>query len=176
MLKYLRNQATSYGDAERWELDLMLIDYNQPGRNVYEVTEEFSVHDGRYGNREDVVFLINGIPVLVIECKNANCTSESENMMPLTATPIIRHGCMMLAGSCHFLWKHTPGASQAPAGKVEWRPEVNEAEEDCLGGRGHFERKENGRKEYRGEDMMLKMHFVLILSLSPIFLSSRFCR
>src|ERR1700704_4563049 len=26
---------------------------------------------GRYGTREDVVFLINGIPVLVIECKNA---------------------------------------------------------------------------------------------------------
>ena len=41
-------------------------------RNVYEVTEEFYVHNGRYGTREDVVFLINGIPVLVIECKNAS--------------------------------------------------------------------------------------------------------
>jgi type I restriction enzyme R subunit len=38
---------------------------------VYEVTEEFYVHNGSYGTREDVVFLINGIPVLVIECKNA---------------------------------------------------------------------------------------------------------
>jgi hypothetical protein len=38
---------------------------------VYEVTEEFYVHNGRYGTREDIVFLINGIPVLVIECKNA---------------------------------------------------------------------------------------------------------
>ena len=35
------------------------------------MTEEFYVHNGRYGTREDVVFLINGIPVLVIECKNA---------------------------------------------------------------------------------------------------------
>jgi type I restriction enzyme, R subunit len=41
-------------------------------RNVYEVTEEFYVHNGRYGTREDVVFSINGIPVLVIECKNAS--------------------------------------------------------------------------------------------------------
>jgi type I restriction enzyme, R subunit len=40
-------------------------------RNVYEVTEEFYVYNGHYGTREDVVFLINGIPVLVIECKNA---------------------------------------------------------------------------------------------------------
>ena len=35
------------------------------------MTEEFYVHNGHYGTREDVVFLINGIPVLVIECKNA---------------------------------------------------------------------------------------------------------
>src|SRR6184192_3068278 len=27
--------------------------------------------NGRHGTREDIVFLINGIPVLVIECKNA---------------------------------------------------------------------------------------------------------
>ena len=39
---------------------------------MYEVTEEFYVHNGRHGTREDVVFLINGIPVLVIECKNAS--------------------------------------------------------------------------------------------------------
>ena len=56
---------------------MTLIDYGdltrprEQWRNVYEVTEEFYVHNGRYGTREDVVFLINGIPVLVIECKNA---------------------------------------------------------------------------------------------------------
>jgi hypothetical protein len=45
----------------------------RPGsNNVYEVTEEWAFHNGHYGTREDVVFLINGIPVLVIECKNAN--------------------------------------------------------------------------------------------------------
>ena len=36
------------------------------------MTEEFYFHNGHYGTREDVVFLINGIPVLVIECKNAS--------------------------------------------------------------------------------------------------------
>lgn len=33
--------------------------------HVYEVTEEFYVHNGRHGTREDVVFLINGIPVRI---------------------------------------------------------------------------------------------------------------
>jgi len=30
------------------------------------------VHNCHFGTREDVVFLVNGIPVLVIECKNAH--------------------------------------------------------------------------------------------------------
>ncbi len=49
----------------------MLINYEEPGKIVYEVTEEYYLFNGQNANREDVVFLINGIPVLVIECKNA---------------------------------------------------------------------------------------------------------
>jgi type I restriction enzyme R subunit len=77
-LAYLRNQGKYFSSAENRELDLQVIDYSDMGRprgqwrNVYEVTEEFYYHNGRYGTREDVVFLINGVPVLVIECKNAN--------------------------------------------------------------------------------------------------------
>jgi type I restriction enzyme R subunit len=76
-LTYLRNQRKFYDAEERRELDLNVIEYDdavrprEKRRNMYEVTEEFYVHNGRYGTREDVVFLINGIPVLVIECKNA---------------------------------------------------------------------------------------------------------
>ena len=67
----LRNRGKFFDREEQRELDLILIDYNEPARNVYEVTEEWAFHNGHYGTREDVVFLINGIPVLVIECKNA---------------------------------------------------------------------------------------------------------
>src|SRR5438445_7389273 len=70
-LAYLRNTKTFYDKAEGRELNLVLIDYENPEKNVFEVTEEFSCHNGKHGTREDVVFLINGIPVLVIECKNA---------------------------------------------------------------------------------------------------------
>ena len=67
----LRNRGKFLDHEENRERDLILIDYNDPTRNVYEVTEEWAFHNGRYSTREDVVFLINGIPVLVIECKNA---------------------------------------------------------------------------------------------------------
>jgi len=71
LLQYLRNARTFYDHEQGRELNLVLIDYEHPENNVFEVTEEFVCHNGRYGTREDVVFLINGIPVLVIECKNA---------------------------------------------------------------------------------------------------------
>jgi len=71
-LNYLRNTGKFFCAEETRELDLKLIDFDAPSNNVLEVTEEFYIHNGHYGNREDVVFLINGIPVLVIECKNAN--------------------------------------------------------------------------------------------------------
>lgn len=77
-LNALRNQHKFFCSEENRELDLTLIDYDdveravEKRRNVYEVTEEFYMHNGKHGTREDVVFLINGIPVLVIECKNAS--------------------------------------------------------------------------------------------------------
>ncbi len=71
-VEHLRNRGKFFDHKEKRELDLVLIDYNDPANNVYEVTEEWAFHNGHYGTREDVVFLINGIPVLVIECKNAN--------------------------------------------------------------------------------------------------------
>jgi len=71
-VEHLRNRGKFFDHEEKRERDLILIDYDDPTRNVYEVTEEWAFHNGHYGTREDVVFLINGIPVLVVECKNAN--------------------------------------------------------------------------------------------------------
>ncbi len=70
-LQYLRNQGKFFDHEEDRECDLVLIDYATPVNNVYEVTEEWTTHNGHHATRQDVVFLINGIPVLVVECKNA---------------------------------------------------------------------------------------------------------
>jgi type I restriction enzyme R subunit len=77
-LQYLRNQGKFFDHEEDRERDLVLIAYNEDftlprnkWRNEYEVTEEWVTHNGHHSTRQDVVFLINGIPVLVVECKNA---------------------------------------------------------------------------------------------------------
>ncbi len=69
---YLRNRGKFFDQENNRERDLILIDYDDPTRNIFEVTEEWAFHNGHHGTREDVAFLINGIPVLVIECKNAD--------------------------------------------------------------------------------------------------------
>jgi type I restriction enzyme, R subunit len=40
------------------------------------VTDEFSYSNGRYTNREDLVFLINGFPIIDVECKNLTKSNE----------------------------------------------------------------------------------------------------
>ena len=70
-LHYLQGEKTFFSQEENREFNLILIDYDNPANNIFEVTEEYYLFNGQYANREDVVFLINGIPVVVIECKNA---------------------------------------------------------------------------------------------------------
>ncbi len=71
MLLYLRNQKNWFNAARNKEDSLVLVDYEHPENNAYHVTEEYWYNNGRFANRADIVFLINGIPVLIIECKNA---------------------------------------------------------------------------------------------------------
>jgi type I restriction enzyme R subunit len=67
-LTALRNQHKFFSAEDNRELDITLIDYDDVSRsqsdwrNVYEVTEEFYFHNGHYGTREDIVFLIKRHP------------------------------------------------------------------------------------------------------------------
>ncbi|NLN96175.1 MAG: HsdR family type I site-specific deoxyribonuclease [Bacteroidales bacterium] len=70
-LQYLQGEKTFFSKEENREFNLILIDYDHPENNIFEITEEYYFYNGQKAIREDVVFLINGIPVLVIECKNA---------------------------------------------------------------------------------------------------------
>jgi type I restriction enzyme R subunit len=70
-LQYLRGEKTFFCSEDNREYNLKLIDFDDHTNNIYHVSEEYYFNNGRYGNREDIVFFINGIPVIVIECKNA---------------------------------------------------------------------------------------------------------
>ena len=70
-LEYIRGEKTFFCAEDNREYNLKLIDFDDYSNNVYHITEECYFNNGRYANREDIVFFINGIPVIVIECKNA---------------------------------------------------------------------------------------------------------
>lgn len=66
----LRGQSTAYDEKEARERNVKVVDFEHPENNVFEVTSEFSFSNSRFTNRQDIVFLINGIPVIDLECKN----------------------------------------------------------------------------------------------------------
>lgn len=69
--------------------DLHFIDFEHPENNIWQVTEEFSVEriNGQYV-RPDIVLMVNGIPLVVIECKKSSVDviegikQNVRNMMP----------------------------------------------------------------------------------------------
>ncbi len=69
--EYLKGLKTVFIEAEKRERNLRLLDFDNPQRNAFHVTDEFSFTNGVHTIRADVVFLINGIPVIIIETKAA---------------------------------------------------------------------------------------------------------
>lgn len=50
---------------------MVLIDFGGPAENIFQVTDEWEYTNGKYTNRADVVFVINGLPVALVETKSA---------------------------------------------------------------------------------------------------------
>jgi type I restriction enzyme R subunit len=69
--EYLKGLKTVFVQAERRERNLRLLDPQQVKANTFHVTDEFRFHSGPNKIRADVVFLVNGIPVILIETKSA---------------------------------------------------------------------------------------------------------
>lgn len=67
-------------DGDKKSFTLQYIDWEHPERNVFHVTEEFEVM--RTGSREhlrpDIVLFVNGIPLVVIECKRPDMKDPLE--------------------------------------------------------------------------------------------------
>jgi len=70
--EYLRGARTIFVPAEKRERNVRFIDTENIGNNTFQVTDEYSFTNGTRTIREDVVFLINGIPVFFVETKAAH--------------------------------------------------------------------------------------------------------
>jgi type I restriction enzyme R subunit len=58
-------------EGNRRSFTMNYIDWAHPENNVYHVTDEFSVQRRAHNDtrRPDIVLFVNGIPLVVIECK-----------------------------------------------------------------------------------------------------------
>jgi type I restriction enzyme R subunit len=71
VLGWLRGEKQWYDEGEKRHRPVQLIDFDRPGENVFLVTWEWKLKPpARKGNRADVMFVINGVPVCIVEHKN----------------------------------------------------------------------------------------------------------
>ena len=71
MLVWLRGERQWYDEAEERHRRVRLIDYDDPSANTLHVTWEWRLKPpARKGNRADVMFVVNGVPVAIVEHKN----------------------------------------------------------------------------------------------------------
>ncbi len=71
MLAWLHGERQWYDEAEKRHRRVRLVDFEMPDANVYHVTWEWKLKPpARKGNRADVMFVINGVPVAIVEHKN----------------------------------------------------------------------------------------------------------
>lgn len=69
--EYLKGLKTVFVETERREKNLRLLDPENPEKNTFHITKEFRFRSGPYRIRPDIVLLVNGIPVIVVEAKAA---------------------------------------------------------------------------------------------------------
>ena len=71
-LSWLRGEQSIFVPAEDRYRNVTLIDYDTPDNNLFHVTDEWWQRSTVHRNRADVVFLINGIPVAIVETKSVD--------------------------------------------------------------------------------------------------------
>ena len=94
-------------DGDKKSYTMRFIDWENPERNVFHVTEEFAVT--RSGSSEtyrpDIVLFVNGIPLVVIECKRPDVKGAEEqaisqhlrNQKDDGIRSLYKYSCLLLA-------------------------------------------------------------------------------
>jgi type I restriction enzyme R subunit len=70
--EYLKGLKPVFVEAERQERNIRLLDSSNVGKNKFHVTDEFTFSNGTPPDiRTDIMFFINGVPIIVKETKAA---------------------------------------------------------------------------------------------------------
>lgn len=71
VLAWLRGEKSWYDEDEKRHRHVTLIHFEKPSDNTFYVTWEWTLKPpARKGNRADVMFVVNGVPVCIVEHKN----------------------------------------------------------------------------------------------------------
>jgi len=81
ILSWLRGEQAIYDENEKRRRNITVIDFDDVKRNVFQVTDEWQYTNGMETNRADIMFLINGIPVAIVETKSAKKTNGMEDAL-----------------------------------------------------------------------------------------------
>jgi len=117
------------GDAPfRQSFDLHYIDFDAPENNIWQITEEFVVErsNGEYV-RPDIVVMLNGLPVVVIECKSSivdvmsGVKQQCRNMRPEYIQQLFKFTQIVMAANPNKVLYGTAGTEKDYF--VEWKVE-----------------------------------------------------
>ena len=81
ILAWLRGERSVYVESEKLTRNITLINFKDATKNAFHVTEEWQYTNGSHTNRADDVFLINGIPIALVECKSAKKHNAMEEAL-----------------------------------------------------------------------------------------------
>lgn len=71
VLRWIRGEHMWHDENEQRSRPVQVVDFVTPANNVMHVTWEWKIEPvARKGNRADVMFLVNGLPVTIVEHKN----------------------------------------------------------------------------------------------------------
>ncbi|MDE0316676.1 MAG: HsdR family type I site-specific deoxyribonuclease [Candidatus Poribacteria bacterium] len=71
-LAWMRGEKSTFIVSENRERNVTLIDFENLDNNLFHVTDEWEQQSTVHRNRADVVFLVNGVPVAIVETKSVN--------------------------------------------------------------------------------------------------------
>lgn len=146
-------------DGNAQSFDISYIDWEHPEKNIWQVTEEFSVErlNGKFA-RPDIVILVNGIPLAVIECKKASVDMEEgvkqnvRNWQPGYIPQLFKFAQLVIAANPDTVKYGTAGTTQEYYCK--WHEEDREWQEGSA-------------KRYIGDSRITEQDRVLVSLLSP---------
>lgn len=139
-------QVDSQKDGSTRGNQVWLVDFNTPENNEFTAVNQFSFVENNVNRRPDIVLFVNGLPLVVIELKNAADESATittafqqlqtykhviPSFMAYNALLVISDGLEARAGSLSAdfsrfsAWKSEDGAHEAPRLKSQLEVLVN---------------------------------------------------